>query len=270
MVGNPITRTPGGLRLRALREDAGKTQLTVELDANLGSGYLQRVESGKVQHPEHDTLERILSALAARYTERREVLELFGYVVSVPPPDESEIRWAIDVCEGELSKAVFPAYLLDCAHRLLTWNPFLPRLFPQIERVGRRESMLRLMFDPALGITPLIANPDVFLAAQIRALRYEMRFLEHEAWHAALIETMLRLPLFAQYWERVKLAQPQPSPFAARPLTSLDLRLPDVDAALLQFRLLSEPFAQDRRFRVMYYLPADAATMQQCAAWASI
>jgi hypothetical protein len=31
----------------------------------------------------------------------------------------------------------------------------------------------------------------------------------------------------------------------------------------MHFRLTSEPFAQDRRFRVIYYLPADPATMQQ-------
>ncbi len=43
--------TPGGNRLRALREYRGRTQLDVELDASLGIGYLQRVESGKVRHP---------------------------------------------------------------------------------------------------------------------------------------------------------------------------------------------------------------------------
>jgi hypothetical protein len=37
----------------------------------------------------------------------------------------------------------------------------------------------------------------------------------------------------------------------------------------LQFRLSSEPFAQDARFRTIYYFPADPITMQQCAAWAA-
>ena len=41
--------TPGGARLRALREQAGKAQLWVEAEAELGTGYLQRVESGKVE-----------------------------------------------------------------------------------------------------------------------------------------------------------------------------------------------------------------------------
>jgi transcriptional regulator with XRE-family HTH domain len=51
-----MSGTPGGKRLRALRNDYGKTQLAVELDANLGTGYLQRLETGKVQQPERDTL----------------------------------------------------------------------------------------------------------------------------------------------------------------------------------------------------------------------
>src|SRR5712692_4805301 len=40
--------TPGGAKLRALREGAGRTQLWVEVEAGLGTGYLQRVESGRV------------------------------------------------------------------------------------------------------------------------------------------------------------------------------------------------------------------------------
>ena len=68
--------TPGGAKLRALREGAGRTQLWVEAEAGLGTGYLQRVESGRVTQPERATLERILLSLEARYSERREVLEL--------------------------------------------------------------------------------------------------------------------------------------------------------------------------------------------------
>jgi transcriptional regulator with XRE-family HTH domain len=50
-----------------LREAKGKTQLWVELEAELGTGYLQRVESGRVALPGHAMLERILAALRASY-----------------------------------------------------------------------------------------------------------------------------------------------------------------------------------------------------------
>ncbi len=185
------TETPGGNQLRALREARRKTQLEVELDAHLGIGYLQRVESGKVRYPERDTLERILAALGAHYTERRDALELFGYVVDTPLPDEAEIAWAVNVCRSELDEAVFPVYLLDCAHRLLAWNAFLPRVFGDFAgRATHPLSMLRALFDPAYGVTARIANPDVFFPAQMRALRYQMRLFHGEAWYDALIEEL--------------------------------------------------------------------------------
>ncbi len=132
--------TPGGARLRALREWAGRTQLWVEAEAELGTGYLQRVESGKVAQPGRATLERILAALEARYSERREVLELFGYAVATPPPTEEEIAWARAVCRRELHEVAFPAYVLDCMHRLIAWNRHVPRLLgvaPDDPTLGR-------------------------------------------------------------------------------------------------------------------------------------
>src|SRR4051812_16285884 len=104
--------TSGGNRLRWLREKAAKTQLAIELEAELGSGYLQRVEAGKVRRPERETLERILAALRASYTERQEALELFGYVVSTPLPEAKELEWAVKVSQNDLGTLAFPAYLL--------------------------------------------------------------------------------------------------------------------------------------------------------------
>jgi transcriptional regulator with XRE-family HTH domain len=257
--------TPGGNRLRALREFCGKTQLDVELDASLGIGYLQRVESGKVRYPERDTLERILGALGAHYTERRDILELFGYMVDTPVPDEREIEWAIAACQSELSEAVFPVYLLDCTHRLLTWNRFVPLIFGLTDRQIARASMIRMVFDPTFRVTPLIANPEVFFPAQIRALRYEMRLFRGESWYDRLIAEMIdQCPLFAAYWT----LDDRDSLIAARPLVPLVIDLPDV--GVLRFRLTSEPFAQDRRFRIIYYIPADAPTIQQCVNWLEV
>jgi transcriptional regulator with XRE-family HTH domain len=258
--------TPGGNRLRALREFRGKTQLEVELDASLGIGYLQRVESGKVKYPERDTLERILTALGAHYTERRDILELFGYVVDAPLPDDAEIQNAVEACRADLENAALPAYLLDCAHRLLTWNTLAEKLLGEkVFRGTKLASMLRLLFDPDAGITSLIANPDIFFRAQIRTLRYEMHVFQNEAWWDVLIDDMCqKYPLFNHYWAAV-IAEQRQYPTAARPLILVALNLPDIGT--LRFRLTSEPFAQDRRFRIIYYIPADAATIQQCAVW---
>lgn len=256
------TATPGGNRLKALRELAGKTQLDVELDAELGSGYLQRVESGKVRHPEKETLERILNALGTRYTERRDVLEVFGYVVNTPLPDTNDLQWAMEACRADLQSAVFPAYLLDCTHRILTWNNLVPQLYRLAQFDDPREpraSMLKVIFDPIYGVAPRIANPDVFFPAQIRAMRHEMHPFHNEGWYSETLVDMRRIALFEYYWKRAE-AEPAP-PLAARPLTALELQTED---GLLQFRLLSETFAQDRRFRVIYCLPAEPKTIQWC------
>jgi len=88
--------TPGGSKLRGLRERAGRTQLWVELEAELGAGYLQRVESGKIALPERVTVERILEAIQAPFADRREALELFGYAATTRlPTSEAEAPIAI-------------------------------------------------------------------------------------------------------------------------------------------------------------------------------
>lgn len=254
--------TPGGIRLRTLRENASRTQLEIEFEASLGTGYLQRVESGKVGQPERETLERILTALGARYTERRDVLELFGYIVNTPLPTDADIQWAIESCQAELHAAVFPCYLLDCSHRLLAWNHFFPKLF--IRDNAKYLSTLVMLFNPAYGVTPRIVNQAEFFPAQIRAMRHQMQLIRGEQWSDDLVNDLLRTcPLFATYWATVQGAPHYLLP--ARPLVALELTVPE--AGLLRFRLTSESFAQDRRFRVIYYLPADPQTMQQCVWW---
>jgi hypothetical protein len=241
--------------------------LEVELGASLGIGYLQRLESGRVQQPEHDTLERILTALDARYTERREVLEMFGYVVDAPIPHDDEIKWAISACQAELEGAVFPAYLLDCAHRLLYWNQLIPKLFdaphaPASPGGLHRLSMLKMVFDPTYHLAPRIKNPDAFFPAQIRALRYEMQRFHDETWYGELIEEMMECSEFERHWHQER---QETVHIPARPLTPLELASRE---GTLGFRLISEPFVQDHRFRVLFYLPADADTTQQCMRWA--
>jgi transcriptional regulator with XRE-family HTH domain len=254
--------TAGGQRLRLLRESRGKTQLAVELDGYLGTGYLQRVESGKVQHPEYATLERILQALGAHYTEQREVLELFGYRIGAPLPEDTEITWAIKACSAELYRAVFPAYLLDCAHRLLAYNVFVPKLFPLpvTEQKLKRLSVVHLIFDPAYEVLQRIENRDEFFAAQLRTFRLQMRPYLQESWYETLLQGLCQDELFDMYWRRSG-DEPMPS-LAARPLVPLHIR--DLNDQLLLFRLLSEPFGQDDRFRLIYCLPADALTIQWC------
>ncbi len=79
------------------------------------SGYLQRIESGKVKQPSCFTLERILQAIEADSRETDEVLALFGYTSAQSLPTEQEMDWARNCCHDILQAARLPTYLLDCA-----------------------------------------------------------------------------------------------------------------------------------------------------------
>ena len=110
-----------------------------------------------------------------------------------------------------------------------------------------------------------VAEPELFLPALIRALRYEMEQLRTEAWYPALLARLQELPRFRHYWQTVDREPPPAS--AARALVPIRLAVPGV--GLLQFRLASERFTRDARFRLVYYFPADPATMRHCAEWAT-
>jgi hypothetical protein len=103
------------------------------------------------------------------------------------------------------------------------------------------------------------------LPALIRALRYEMQQFRIEPWYAAVLASLQTLPRFRYYWAVVE--QEPALASAARALVPVRLTTPD--AGLLQFRLSSEHFVRDARFRLVYYFPAAPATMHQCATWAA-
>jgi transcriptional regulator with XRE-family HTH domain len=254
-------RTPGGLRLRALREACGKTQLDVELDANLGMGYLQRLELGKVYQPEQDTLNRILDALGVTFIERREVLALFGYAAPISIPNNAEVQWAMNIFQSEIKQTTMPAYLLDCSHRLLTWNALIPKLFGGLKMGADTLLLPSLIFDSANGIADSILNAETFFPAQIRIVQYEKQRCSNRTLYDTFINEMSVYPNFVKYWKQNGEAQVN---VPMRPLVPMKL---DTGYGLAQFRLIAETFVQDPRFRVIYYLPDDSATFRQCLDW---
>lgn len=262
--------TPGGALLRGLREGRRRSQLWVEAEAEIGTGYLQRLEAGRVVQPGRVTVERILTALDARYAERRAVLTAFGYTVAIPLPTLDDHAWAREECRDTLETVDFPAYVLDCANRLVAWNRFFPRLLgsgPHDPLPGllAGRSLVAPWFDPASPLAPLVAAPEQFLPALIRALRFEMRRFGDEPWYEGQVLIPLRaLPAFRHYWALVE--REPAAAGAGRALVPVVLDLPGIGR--LQFRLAAEPFARDPRFRAIYYFPADAPTMRRCAAWA--
>lgn len=255
----------GGDLIRALRRAAKQTQLWVEAEAGLGTGYLQRVEAGKVAQPTRETVERILAALDARHSERRLVLAQYGYALPTLPPTEAECEWARAEIAPDLLATPFPAYLLDCLHRLMSWNRLVPRMFgivaddPTLGGLAGR-SLPAAWFDPASTLPDRVADPDSFFPALIQTLRYEMRQYGAEPWQADILTELLPLPLFRHYWE-MALQQPLAA-ISQRALVPIRLRVPR--AGTLTFRLVSEPLTRDHRFRTIGFVPADTAAMQWC------
>lgn len=260
---NATSTTPGGDAIRSLRAAARRTQLWVELEAELGTGYLQRIESGRVSQPTRKTIERILDALEARYSERREIMQSFGYIVTTPKPDPGDIRWAREVSRRQLRSTDIPVYVLDCSHRLTAWNDFIPWLFDVTTDVSpldtlRQHSVLGTWFDPESFAGKLVRDPDTVLPAMIRAFRYEMHLFGREPWYKSLLQELHAQPRFRHYWACVESETQQIS--AARALIPLKLQHPRLGP--LSFRLSSEPFIRDARFRFVHFFPADARTMK--------
>lgn len=258
-----------GQRLRELRQRRGKTQLAIELEAGLGSGYLQRVESGRVKQPLRTMLERILQALEVESRETDEVLTLFGYTSAQGLPTRQEVDWARDCCHDVLQAVRLPTYLLDCAHRLLGWSALIPSLLgvlpddPNLLQL-KDHSIIEAWFDAQSCLGSLVHAAEQFYPQLVQALYHEMLPFRHEAWHTALTTRwMQHIPDFRTYWEQAQ--QGTPSAVAARLLHPVALKGPQ--GQLLHFCLAAEHFTQDRRFRLLYYIPFDKQTMSLCEVW---
>jgi hypothetical protein len=135
---------------------------------------------------------------------------------------------------------------------------------PLLGRLAGR-SLLAPWFDPASPLGRLVAEPEAFLPALIRAMRHEMRPFTVEAWYADVLADLMELPRFRHYREAV---EREAAPVGGgRALVPVRLAVPGEGP--LVFRLATEPFTRDPRFRVVYYFPADAATMRTCTTWAA-
>lgn len=256
----PHTSTPGGLRLRAMREALGKSQLTVELEADLGLGYLQRLERGKVLRPERETLERILTALGVEgFVERRQMLALFGYSLAPVTPGAAEVQVAVRAFEARTLGSPLPMYLLDYEHRLLAWNGLAAQVFGPLAPLTTGSLMPGLVFGNANGLAEAVLNPESFFATQIQILDYEQQRLGNEAWYSSFVNDMRHYEVFNTYW--LRRAPLLPAVMALRPAAELQLAW---GGGALHFRLIAEPLLPDDRFRVVYYLPMEPQTILKC------
>lgn len=265
------TTSPGGKRLAVLRKQTGLAQHKVEYISGIGIGNLGKYEAGE-RTPTKGTVERILDALDAKFTDRVEVLERFGYTMNTPPPTEEEVAWAVSKCQPVMDQLPFPAYMLDMQGFVPYWNYYLPKMLgmreTQMKTVFYRErlTLYQAFFHSGVRLADLMNHSEAFLSHTIRVLRQDWEwgsFLE-EAWCQELLKaTSTKYPEFKKYWDMA--ADHPVADLPARPLANLQVKSPIMGN--VEFRIARETMNRDKRFRVIYLIPADAATLEQCEKW---
>lgn len=265
-----ITRTPGGKKLEEIRKQTGLPQYKVEMDSGIGIGNLGKYESGERTKPGKNILDRILNALDAKFTDRVEVMERFGYTMNTPAPTEEEVAWAAGICQPIMDQLPFPSYLLDIQGYMIAWNYYVPKLFgigeTRLNTIARRErlTLFQAFFHSGIRLADRMEHSEMFLAHTIGIIRQDWESLLDEKWCQALLKTTFaKYPEFKKFWD---MAADHPiAELPARPLANLQVNSPIMGP--VEFRIAKETMNRDKRFAVVYLIPANPATLDQCKKW---
>ena len=267
--------TSGGERLRRLRNRCGLTQQVVADRISFeGEGpdkpAISRIETGYNRSPERATLQRIVDAIwEARFSERREIIDCFGYLVDLPLPSEDDVTWARETCQPLLDQYPFPAYLLDCAEHIRAWNHQCLRTLGAREdsmlfRQALENPIFEAFYDKKINLSEFLINIEEFRLFNLRIVKQVLTPYAEEEWCAKLVEDARRkYDDFAADWRKVsELETGVFEEIAARPLMTFQWRHPHSKTKRLTFRLATEHLTRDTRFRVYYYLPTDRDTLE--------
>ena len=152
-------RELGGF-LRYWRQQRGKSQLDLSLDAGVSQRHISFVESGR-SVPSRDTLIAIAEALDVPLRERDALLLAAGYapIYSDRAFDAVEMQSLTNAVERMLRQHdPFPAIVMDRYWNVLMTNDSSPRFFGSFVDLSRQRSprnLLHLMFDPH-GMRPFV------------------------------------------------------------------------------------------------------------------
>lgn len=262
-----------GSYLRQLRKERGVSIDNLRYACAVTARTIQEIETAATVRPERKTLLALLQGLSTykRLTsdERKKALEPFGYRDQSLLPEGEEITSIARQWESSVFELPHPAYLVDFAHRFLAWNRYAPRVIgltyghPALEKL-RRRTLFDLIFDRQFETAFVIKNKEEFLPEMLYVMRCEFEPFKDDDWCKECIrQAREEHPAFRALWDKVQ----------KKPVQQLGLRTmgPVVTQARggveLRFHLLGTDFVNDSRFRVIQYLPADAATMRQCLEW---
>lgn len=263
----------GGAYLRQLRQERGVSIMSLAGICSITYRTLQEIESGETTRPGRSTLLAILKGLSGVKklgpNERNKVLEPFGYRDQSLLPENDEVATIARQWERSVFELPHPAYLVDFAHRFIAWNRYAPRVIgltyghPALEKM-RGRTLFDLIFDRQFETAFAIKNKDTFVPEMLYVMRCEFEPFKDDEWCKECIRSAKAThPQFRAIWDKVQ----------KMPVQELGLRTmgPIITQAAggeeLSFHLLGTDFVNDSRFRVIQYLPANAATMRQCLEW---
>ncbi len=273
----PVRRElAGGQQLRALRDAAGYTLLELatritDHGGAIGAAHINRIESGRIKHPDVATLDGILThGLDASFRRRRDVLDAFGYRLPWDLPTEREIEEGRRLSAHELRSATWPAYMMDIGQRVWAWNRYVPRLLglePDDPAPARFVGLtvLDLVFNPLVGTNLMIANPERFHPLFLRMFRVQTLAHAHEPWFHDLIARASSWPGFADLWAVMPTTADEA--LDDQPIHPVAFSVPGV-AEPLQFRIILIYLSLDPRIQVVHWIPYGAAAFRHCALWA--
>ena len=269
--------TDGREMLRALRESAGLSQQElanrlVEAELKLDQAHVQKIESGAIKRPTAPTLDAILTVgLNVPYRIRIDVLAAFGYRLQWELPTDQEIELERSLSTEELTRTIWPSYLLDYAQRIWGWNRLFPRLLVNTADDPRNAgylglTVLDILFNPVVGTNRQIANAESFGPVIVAWFKLMTKPYWQEPWFHEFMTRAKTWPGFFAMWNQIP-EGPQVL-LTESPVIPVEIHVPGL-ASPLRFRTIHVPLAFDPRFAILHMVPLSVETQAICAAWAA-
>ncbi|HEY4046059.1 MAG TPA: helix-turn-helix transcriptional regulator [Acidobacteriaceae bacterium] len=187
-----------GELLRYWRQERGKSQLDLSLDAGISQRHLSFVESGR-SVPSRDFLSIVSDALNIPLRERNVLLLASGYAPlydeqSMDAEQMAIVTRAIDRMLQQHEP--HPALVLDRHWNVIRTNQAAPRFFGSfidLEARPKPRNLLDLMFDPA-GMRPFVEDWEKVAAGLLQRVRREAVGLVMDMETAKLLERLRKYP----------------------------------------------------------------------------
>jgi transcriptional regulator with XRE-family HTH domain len=166
-----------GELLRYWRQERGKSQLDLSMDAGISQRHLSFVESGR-SSPSRDFLSIVSDALNIPLRERNVLLLASGFApqYNEQSMDAEQMAIVTQAIDRMLHRhEPHPALVLDRHWYIVRTNQAAPRFFGSfidLERRPKPRNLLDLMFDPA-GIRPFVEEWEKVAAGLLQRVRRE-------------------------------------------------------------------------------------------------